>query len=152
MAWSRSISRILLRHGLGDVAERLFGRSRGSARTESDEDLVFRSTFPSPRRIRLVLEELGPSFVKLGQLMSTRADLFPAEHIEELKKLQDRVPPIPFEDVKSVIEGELGKPLDAVFAEFAEECLAAASVTSASCTAWPSEWRTLSSWGGCWGR
>ncbi|MCU0574036.1 MAG: AarF/UbiB family protein [Syntrophobacteraceae bacterium] len=140
MAWSRSVSgirgvrrfgtitRILLKHGLGDAAERLFGKSGGRARPESEEDLVLRSTFPSPRRIRLVLEELGPSFVKLGQLMSTRADLFPAEHIEELKKLQDRVPPIPFQDVRAVIEGELKKPLDAFFAEFTEECLAAASV------------------------
>ncbi len=140
MAWSRSVSgirgvrrfgaitRILLKHGLGDVAERLFGKSVGRAKAESDEELVFRASFPSPRRIRLVLEELGPSFVKLGQLMSTRADLFPPEHIEELKKLQDRVPPIPFQDVRAVIERELKRPLNAMFAEFPEECLAAASV------------------------
>lgn len=140
MVWSRSVSgirgvrrfgaitRILLKHGLGDVAERLFGKSVGRSKGESDDELLFRSSFPSPRRIRLVLEELGPSFVKLGQLMSTRADLFPSEHIEELKKLQDRVPPIPFQQVKAVIERELRKPLSAIFAEFPEECLAAASV------------------------
>lgn len=140
MAWSQSVSsirgfrrfgtitRVLLKHGLGDVAERLFGESAGRAKAEPDEELLFRSSFPSPRRIRLVLEELGPSFVKLGQLMSTRADLFPPEHIEEFKKLQDQVPPIPFPEVKAVIEREVRRPLDEIFAEFSEECLAAASV------------------------
>ncbi len=123
-----TITRILIKHGLGDMAERLLGRWGERARPESDDGLAVRSAFPSPGRIRLVLEELGPSFVKLGQLMSTRADLFPPEYIEELKKLQDRVPPIPFQEVKTVIEIELRKPLHTVFAEFGEECLAAASV------------------------
>ena len=76
-----------------------------------------RSPFPGPRRIRLALEELGPSFVKLGQLMSTRADIFPPEYIEEFKKLQDSVPPIPFPRVKAVIEREVNRsPLRRIFA------------------------------------
>lgn len=122
-----AITKVLLKHGFGDVAERLFGGETARKGTE-EEDLIFRSGFPSPKRIRLVLEELGPSFIKLGQLMSTRADLFPAEYIEELKKLQDRVPPIPFTDVKAVIEKELRRPLDTIFAEFVQESIAAASV------------------------
>lgn len=122
-----TISRVLLRHGLGDVSDRLFN-GRRAARKATEEELVLKSAFPSPKRIRLVLEELGPSFVKLGQLMSTRADLFPPEYIEEFKKLQDRVPPIPFSDVKGVIESELGRPLEAIFEEFSSESIAAASV------------------------
>lgn len=123
-----TISRVLLKHGFGDVVERLFGGSPGKSRAAEDEELIFSSGFPSPRRIRLVLEELGPSFVKLGQLMSTRADIFPPEYIEEFKKLQDAVPPIPFSDVKAVIERDLKRPLDALFAQFDPESLAAASV------------------------
>ena len=75
-----------------------------------------------------MLEELGPSFVKLGQLMSTRADLFPPEYIEEFKKLQDSVPPVPFQEVKTVIERETGRPLPETFEDFQEQSLAAASV------------------------
>jgi ubiquinone biosynthesis protein len=76
----------------------------------------------------MVLEELGPSFVKLGQLMSTRADIFPPEYIVEFKKLQDMVPPVSFEEVKAVIEREIGRPLLEIFAEFDEKSIAAASV------------------------
>lgn len=122
------ISKVLLKHGFGDVAERMFSSKPEKAKNQTEEELLLRTGFPSPRRIRLVLEELGPSFIKLGQLMSTRADLFPAEYIEELIKLQDRVPPIPFGDVKTVIERELKGPLHALFADFVPESLAAASV------------------------
>lgn len=122
------IAGVLLRHGLGDVVEHLFSHGADRVKGSYSEEFLFRSGFPSPRRIRLVLEELGPSFVKLGQLMSTRADLFPPEYIEEFKKLQDRVPPIPFQDVRTVIERELGRPIEAAFAEFDPVPLAAASV------------------------
>lgn len=125
-----TITRVLLRHGFGNVAERLFksGGEKPGGKEKEEEDLLFKPGFPSPRRIRLVLEELGPSFVKLGQLMSTRADLFPPEYIEEFKKLQDRVAPIPFSDVREVIERELQKPLDRIFAQFDPDSMAAASV------------------------
>ncbi|GKT10756.1 AarF/ABC1/UbiB kinase family protein [Desulforhabdus sp. TSK] len=123
-----TITRVLFKHGLGDVGERLFSVRDGKSRDEADEEHLFKAGFPSPRRIRLVLEELGPSFIKLGQLMSTRADLFPPEYIEEFKKLQDSVPPIPFGDVKAVIEKELKRPLDSVFASFDPDSIAAASV------------------------
>lgn len=123
-----AITRVLVKHGLGDVAERLFGRSGESAEEAAGKAPTMASGFPSPRRIRLVLEELGPSFIKLGQLMSTRADIFPPEYIEEFKKLQDRVPAIPFQDIKQVLERELKRPLAAIFAEFVPESIAAASV------------------------
>lgn len=122
-----AITGVLLKHGLGNIVERILsGREKRPA--EADQEMLLFYGFPSPRRIRLVLEELGPSFVKLGQLMSTRADLFPPEYIVEFKKLQDMVPPVPFEDVKAVIEKETGQPLSKIFAEFDEKSLAAASV------------------------
>lgn len=116
-----AISRVLIKHGLGEVADRLWGRSRRAAKTAG-------SGLPDPARVRRALEELGPSFIKLGQLMSTRGDIFPPEYIEELSKLQDRVPPVPFNDIKITIERELGRPLEALFQGIEPQSMAAASV------------------------
>jgi ubiquinone biosynthesis protein len=118
----------MIKHGLGDLVERLSGRGFRSAKGTKSKDLLFKSGFPSPKHIRLTLEELGPSFIKLGQLMSTRADLFPPEYIEELKKLQDAVPPVPFPAIKKVIEEELKRPLSEIFQDFNPTPIAAASV------------------------
>ncbi len=74
------------------------------------------------------MEELGPAFVKLGQLFSTRSDLLPPEITSELQKLQDAVPPVPYEQVKPVIEEELGGTVEHVFREFLETPIAAASI------------------------
>ncbi|BBO84575.1 2-octaprenyl-3-methyl-6-methoxy-1,4-benzoquinone hydroxylase [Desulfosarcina ovata subsp. sediminis] len=112
------ISRVLIKHGMGEVADRLKGG--GSTRIKSG--------LPDPVRIRRTLEELGPSFIKLGQLMSTRGDLFPPEYIDELTKLQDQVPPVPFDSIRTLIESDLGEPLDQLFESIDEEALAAASV------------------------
>jgi ubiquinone biosynthesis protein len=123
-----AIIRVLVKHGMGDVVDRLFGRGSGKPKGPHDEELLFAGGFPSPRRLRLVLEELGPSFIKLGQLMSTRADLFPPEYILEFEKLQDQVPPVAYADIEGVIERELKQPLSQLFADFDTESLAAASV------------------------
>ncbi len=80
------------------------------------------------QRIRTFLEDLGPTFIKLGQIASTRRDIIPEHIIVELEKLQDRVPPFPFEQVHSIIENELGDQLDRLFAEFNETPLATASI------------------------
>ncbi|NMD69867.1 AarF/ABC1/UbiB kinase family protein [Bacillus sp. DNRA2] len=79
-------------------------------------------------RIRLFLQELGPTFVKIGQVASTRYDLLPVEIIEELEKLQDDAPHFDYEKVVEIIEEELGHPLDDVFQEFSQVPLAAASI------------------------
>ncbi len=79
-------------------------------------------------RVRMVLEELGTTFIKMGQILSTRPDLLPVEYIKELPKLQDDVPPFPFSDVKKIIEKELKKPVNAFFSEFDEQPVAAASI------------------------
>lgn len=122
------ITRLMVKHGLGDILDRISSRQKTSAGAENDRSLAPRRGYPSPQRIRRVLEELGPSFIKLGQLMSTRADIFPPEYIDELKKLQDQVPPIAFEKIKKVIESELKRPLKDIFVSIEQEALAAASV------------------------
>jgi ubiquinone biosynthesis protein len=122
------IAKVLIKHGLGDVVERLGSRKDKKAEPSLIKRRVLKPGVLSPGRIRLVLEELGPSFVKLGQLMSTRADIFPPEYIEEFRKLQDRVPPIPFPKIKEVIERELKRPIDEIFTEYEPEPFAAASV------------------------
>lgn len=81
-----------------------------------------------PQRIRMTLEELGPTFVKLGQVASTRADLLPLDWVEEFKKLQDMVPPLPFQEVREVIERSLKAPLSQRFATFEETPCASASI------------------------
>jgi len=122
------IIRIFVKHGLGDIAERLFKKAEKEPVDPRQKEWTVKNGFPSPQRIRCVLEELGPSFIKLGQLMSTRADIFPAEYIEEFTKLQDQVPPVPFSDIKRVIEQELKRHLEEIFEEFTPKSMAAASV------------------------
>jgi ubiquinone biosynthesis protein len=79
-------------------------------------------------RIRPVFESLGPAYVKLGQLIASAEGLLPIELVEEFKRCRDRVPPEPFRRVRAVVEADLGQPLDAVFASFDREPLAAASI------------------------
>lgn len=81
-----------------------------------------------PERIRLVLEELGPTFIKLGQIASTRADLLPPDWVNEFKKLQDMVPPVGFEEVKGVVEASLKASLGSRFRSFSTEPVASASI------------------------
>ena len=125
-ARSWKIFRVLVKYGLADIGERMFRFARKQRMTI--DGIPLREPFPSPRRIRIALEELGPSFIKLGQLLSTRADVFPPEYVEEFRKLQDQVPPEPFRAVRKIIEKSLKKKLKDVFEEFDRECIAAASV------------------------
>jgi ubiquinone biosynthesis protein len=82
----------------------------------------------APQRLRLALQELGPTFIKMGQLLSTRPDLIPPEYLKELKKLQASVNFLPVEVIKAIIETELGKPIDDIFDSFDDKPLAAASL------------------------
>lgn len=79
-------------------------------------------------RLRLALESLGPVFVKFGQLLSTRRDLLPEAIADELKRLQDQVPPFPADEASALVEAELGMSLDVAFAHFETEPLASASI------------------------
>lgn len=86
------------------------------------------SKLPRGERLRLALQELGPVYVKFGQILSTRRDLLPPDIANELAMLQDRVPPFPGEQAREIIEKELGSPVDELFAEFDTEPLASASI------------------------
>lgn len=81
----------------------------------------------SAKRLRLALAQLGPCFIKLGQLLSARADLLPPEMTQELRRLQDEAPSVPFERVRGIIEAELGQPLERLFASVDEVPLSSAS-------------------------
>jgi len=82
----------------------------------------------APERLRMVFEELGPTFIKLGQMMSTRPDLVGPQMAQEFTRLQDDTLPFDFDTVKIIVEGELGKPLNELFQSFEEKQLAAASI------------------------
>ena len=82
-----------------------------------------------PKRLRLALEELGPTFVKFGQILSTRPDFLPPDFIKELEKLQDKVPPFSSFQAKKIIEKELNKPLEKLFKKFETKPIAAASLS-----------------------
>jgi ubiquinone biosynthesis protein len=79
-------------------------------------------------QLRMSFEELGPSFIKLGQLLATREDILDQAMIKELKMLQNKVKGIPFDVAKQVIESNLGKPIDQVFAKFNEVAIGTASI------------------------
>ncbi|HEY1696846.1 MAG TPA: AarF/ABC1/UbiB kinase family protein [Polyangiaceae bacterium] len=138
----REISSVLVRHGFGEVVARAglgFRSKKGKAVHEDadepevpSEDLAKgedeKRRVSIHERLRLVLQDLGPSFIKLGQIASTRADVLPADLITELKKLQDDVPPVPYEQIKEVVESSLGAPIGDVFVSFEEKPLATASI------------------------
>ncbi len=79
-------------------------------------------------RLRVAFQELGPTYIKLGQIVSSGEGIFPPELVGEFRQLRDRVPPEPFAVVRDIVESDLGRPLSEVFAEFATEPLAAASI------------------------
>lgn len=92
---------------------------------------------PRGQRLRQALEALGPVFIKLGQLLSTRRDLLPDDIADELALLQDRVPPFPTGEAIAIIERSLGGPIDSLFADFERQPLAAASVAQVHCATLP---------------
>ncbi|MFA5563245.1 MAG: AarF/ABC1/UbiB kinase family protein [Candidatus Caldatribacteriota bacterium] len=83
---------------------------------------------PLPMRVRLTLEELGPTFVKLGQILSTRPDIIPLKYIKELEKLQDKVPPFAYAQVEQIVHKELGANVSELFQSFEEKPFASASL------------------------
>lgn len=118
----REITTVLVRHGFGSIVARAgLGEGRegdkGEAKTKS-----------AAVRLRLVAQDLGPTFIKLGQIASTRPDLIPADVVSELKKLQDDVRPVPFEEIEKAVERSLGASLEQVFTRFEEKPLATASI------------------------
>ena len=123
----RQVATVFIRNGFEDVLQSFdllswmgFRRRRVKKPAERLQSRA--------ENFRLTLEELGTTYIKLGQLLSTRPDLLPPVFIEELIRLQDRVEPVPFDGVRAVLEQELSRPLDDVFARFDPEPVAAASI------------------------
>lgn len=123
----REIALVAMRHGFGELLERtrlwdLLGRRE---RQEPAAETPREST---ARRFRMLLSELGPTFIKLGQILSSRPDALPVEYIEELSVLQDAVPPEPLEHVLRQIEQSLGRPASELFQSIDPAPLASASI------------------------
>jgi ubiquinone biosynthesis protein len=124
----KGVVAVLFKHGFFWAAEameltRFFPKKLRERVTATDEYQL-----PVAVRLRRVFEELGPTFVKAGQILSTRPDLIPPDILKELSKLQDEVPPFPFEQVQECIEAELKKPMDQIFQSFARVPIASASI------------------------
>jgi ubiquinone biosynthesis protein len=109
----REIVRILGAYGFGHVINTKFRAEK----VKKD-----------PENLRLVFEELGPTFIKIGQILSTRPDILPPEYINELSKLQDSAPSFSFDTVREIIEADLGKEIDQLFSSIAKDPVACASV------------------------
>ncbi|MBK7858302.1 MAG: AarF/ABC1/UbiB kinase family protein [Archangiaceae bacterium] len=123
----RQIAVIAGRHGFGELADRS-GLWAKLGRKEAVEPTAESRTESGARRFTRMLEELGATYIKLGQVLSTRADMLPAKVIDELSTLQDAVPPFPMEQVREQIRHAFGKPLEELFERFDSEPLAAASI------------------------
>ena len=125
----REVQRVMTRYGFDFIFESEEVRSVRSYITKKihlpQKEMLSSN---ASQRLRMMLQELGPTYVKLGQILSSRRDLVPRELAEELSLLQDQVPSFPFESVKEIIEADLQKPLGDLFLEFEEEPFAAASI------------------------
>ncbi|MDD1775279.1 MAG: AarF/ABC1/UbiB kinase family protein [Methanobacterium sp.] len=124
----REIISVLAKYQFGNILERSGLKKRFKVPYISSEEFEETSDNEAPKRLRLVLEELGTTFIKLGQVLSTRPDLVGKEVADELAKLQDEVPPISFESVRNVVETDLENSLDNLFEEFNEIPIASASI------------------------
>ncbi len=126
----RQIVTVLVKYGFGELLEQL----RIGQYLEVGYRLIARQrqahveSLTTAQRVRMALEELGPTFIKLGQVLSTRPDLVPPEFITEFTRLQQQVPPFPVDQVRAIVATELGRPLEEVYARFDAQPLAAASI------------------------
>ena len=123
----RHIAAVVVRHGFGEFLDRSRAWEALGKKVEAKEaPEVARKT--TAARFRDMLAELGPTFVKLGQVLSTRPDLLPAAWIDELRTLQDRAPAVPLEAVREEIARSLGRPVEESFSWIEDEPLASASI------------------------
>jgi ubiquinone biosynthesis protein len=126
----RRIIEVLIRNGLGFMVEQLaldrFLPRIWRRQTVRADQAVGRLTVPE--RLRRTLEELGATYIKLGQVLSGRADLLPREYIEELSKLLDAAPPVSVAEIREIIEQELGSRVEEIFVTFDDDPIASASI------------------------
>lgn len=129
----QEIASVLIRYGFGDVVRRM-GMAEvleRAGRLLHWHDAAQRLRMSAPVRVRRAMEELGPTFVKLGQVLATRVDLFPPEWIAEFSELQNAVPALPYEQLHEQLERDLGESVEQAFARLDEKPLAAASLAQA---------------------
>ena len=118
----KDVARLLLKYGRSDLVRRAgLDEALAGETLPADSDV-------NPEELATDLERLGPAFIKLGQLLSTRADLLPAPYLDALGRLQDRVEPFSFAEVERVIHEDLGVGISKAFATFEAEPMAAASL------------------------
>lgn len=121
----KQISSVFAKHGFQDFMGKL-GFSRFIPDRYKNKNPE--NQFSTSERLRMALEELGPTFIKLGQVLSSRSDLLPEEYVTEFVKLQDRVSPLPFTVIKNSVERELNTTISEIFSFFSETPLASASI------------------------
>ncbi len=112
---------ILTQQGFGYLFDKLNIKKLFRKKEISEKD--------APTRLRKAFEKLGPTFIKLGQILSLRPDLVPKEYVKELGKLQDRVPPFSYKEVEKIIQEELKKPIGKLFNDFSQKPIASASIS-----------------------
>ncbi len=126
----KEILTVLVKYGFGDLVDALKIKEKIEIGIEkiSGKQPERMETLSRPERVRMTLQELGPTFVKLGQILSTRPDLIPLEYVQELSKLQDDVPSFPYDDVREIVKSETGRFPEEIFGSFDKTPLAAASL------------------------
>ncbi|MBR9803724.1 AarF/ABC1/UbiB kinase family protein [bacterium] len=123
------IAAVFINHGFGDLVDRIgLTKYLNWGRRKLSKDGTEKATLTRGERIRLALETLGPTFVKFGQVLSTRPDLIPADIVSELRNLQEHVPAFPDKVAVETIERALKKPINECFAYFETKCLASGSL------------------------
>jgi ubiquinone biosynthesis protein len=124
------IASVLIRHGFGDAVRRIgmAGALERAGRKLHWTSVEETARLEPPARVRRAFEELGTTFIKLGQILSTRVELFAPEWIAEFEKLQDQAPPVAFEALRAQLEADLGTPVESAFASLDIEPLAAGSI------------------------
>jgi len=126
----REILAVLFKYGFADVLrlvalQHILRIEDVTIRPHPDDEILSK---PLPVRLRLALEELGPTFIKFGQILSSRRDLITDDYFIELSKLQASVPPFPGNEARQIIERELGHPMHALFSDFLEKPIGSASI------------------------
>lgn len=122
------IMRVFLKYGWESAVEIKKMKEKFPFISRLEGSHVGGENLPAPVKLRKILEELGPTFIKFGQMLSTRPDIVKQEYIEELKKLQDEAPAFDFVEVEAIIKKQFGKPVKSIYRKFEKEPVAAASL------------------------
>ena len=119
----KDVAMLLVKYGRSDLVAQA-----GIGEVIELDDTTLAKEIPKAEELAADLEKLGPTFIKLGQLLSTRADLLPPPYLDSLARLQDQIAPFPYEEVDKIVSGELGVRISKAFAEFESEPIGAASL------------------------